>query len=589
MEQIELLPTLAGGLGIALLLGYAAHRTGLSPIIGYLLAGFVVGPQSPGFVANIEYANQLAELGVVLLMFGVGLHFDLHELARVRRLAVPGALLQSLCSVAVGFGLASSYGWSVEAALAFGLAVAFASTVVVTRTLADSHALQSQVGHVAMGWLIVQDLLAVLALVLLPSVSTGESFELQRLFEVFSIAAVKIGALIILVTFVGAKLIPSILQHVAETRSRELFTLSVLVVALGIALLSANFFGVSMALGAFLAGVVVGQSEFSLRAATEALPMRDAFAVLFFVSVGMLFDPLVLWNSLDLVCKTLLLVMVFTPLISLLLILILGYPLRLALSVALSLGQIGEFSFILANLGLRLNILSAEAMDVLVAVAMISICLSPLTQLGVNPLARTISRLPGCRSLMAMRRAFSLSPAVHDDSQPETPLEGFRTVIIGFGPVGQTVARLLAENGIEPTIIEMNHLNISQIREAGFRAVLGDAHHIETLKHAGVENSESLILSASSIPGATELIRVARDLNPKIKIIARTSYLRERETLTRCGADTVFAGEGEVALALAEFILRDLGATPEQMDREREKLRAGLLAGEIRTGGPSPL
>lgn len=578
MHEYDLLLTLTGALASALVLGYITYCIGLSPIVGYLLAGIAVGPKSPGFTANPAIANQLAELGVVLLMFGVGLHFDLKDLARVRRIAIPGAVVQCTISALLGTAVALMFDWDVRSSLVLGLGVAFASTVVVTRLLADSHELQTFVGHVAIGWLIVQDLLAVLALVLLPSIAANASFGAAEIAMVLASAALKIGIVVLTVTVIGGRLIPAVLRHVADTRSRELFTLTVLVIVLGIALASARLFGVSMALGAFLAGVVVGQSDFSLRAATEALPLRDAFAVLFFVSVGMLFDPAVLVAHRPLLLSILALVILVTPLVTSLIILVLGYPLHLALRVGLSFGQIGEFSFILANMARELSLLPIEAMHVLVAVSIFSMSISPLAAYCVNPLATQLRRWHFWRRLSTMRKPFSLVPAATLLDDRVEPDKGFRTVIVGFGPVGQTVARLLSQSGIVPTIIEMNHQSIAEIRERGFRAVLGDATHPETLKRAGIEASLSLILSASSIHGAAEIIRLAREANPKIKVIVRSAYLRERQSLIRSGADTVFAGEGEVAMALAEFILRDLGATADQIDRERDKVRSELFS-----------
>lgn len=577
MHELDIIPTLVGGLGAALLFGYATQRLGMSPIVGYLLAGIVIGPNSPGFTADTAIANQFAEVGIVLLMFGVGLHFDLDELMRVRRIALPGALWQCSLSILFGMLLCLGFGWSTIPAIIFGIAVAFASTVVVTRLLADVNELQTQTGNVAIGWLIVQDLLAVLVLVLLPALASGGALSPQGIAQIVLLAGVKMGLVILGITFVGGRVIPWLLRYVAETRSRELFTLTVLVIVLGIALASAKLFGVSMALGAFLAGVVVGQSDFSLRAASEALPMRDAFAVLFFVSIGMLFDPIVFFQSSSLLIGTLAIVLLGTPLVSFMAILAIGYPLRLALRVALSLAQIGEFSFIVGNLALQQKLLPDEAMHVLVAASIFTISLSPLLQFLVDPVTSLFNRSRWLHPLITMRLPFSLAPAAQSSNKADELEEGFRTVIVGYGPVGKTVARLLQDNGVTPTIIEMNHANLSTIRSDGYRAVLGDANHIETLKHAGVGTSLSLILSASTIRGAAEIIRLARELNPKIKVIVRSAYLRERLPLIEHGADTVFAGEGEVAMALAEYILRDLGATPEQIDRERDRLRTDLL------------
>jgi len=577
MHDLDLLMTMTAGLGAALILGYITHRLGLSPIVGYLLAGVVVGPSTPGFIANAEIANQLAEFGVILLMFGVGLHFDVPELLRVRRIAVPGAVIQCAVSFAAGFVAAITFGWDWNASIVFGLAVALASTVVVTRVLANANELQTQVGSIAIGWLIVQDVLAVLSLVLLPSFAGNQPFSLLSILMVLFWAAIKMAVVAAAIVLLGGKLIPSVLQHVAATKSRELFTLSILVLVLGIALISARLFGISMALGAFLAGVVVGRSDFSLRAASDALPMQDAFAVLFFVSVGMLFDPIVLVQSKLLLVTTLFIVMIVTPLSCLMIMLALGQPIRLSLRVATSLTQIGEFSFIIATLARQLDMLPAEAMNVLVTVSIISISCSPMFQTLVHPIQIGLRRYPRWSALETARVPFSMRPAIVDIPITDSLDALHRTVIVGFGPVGKTLAKLLTRNSIAATIIEMNHSSIQGIRDAGYGAVLGDANHPDTLKKAGIESSLSLILSASTVQSPEQIIKIARELNPMLKVIVRSSYLRDRPDLMRMGADTVFSGEGEVAMALAEYLLKDLGATPEQIDRERDRLRLEIF------------
>lgn len=577
MHDTDLLMTIAVGLGVALLFGYATQRMGLSPIVGYLIAGIVVGPNTPGYEANAELANQFAELGVILLMFGVGLHFDVKELRRVRDLCVPGAIFQCAFTFTLGLLTARFFGWEWYSSIVFAVAIAFSSTVVVTRILADANQLQTHVGNIAIGWLIVQDVLAVLVMVLIPSLAAGNAGEQTNLLWVALVALAKIGAVVLAITWVGGRAIPSILQHVAATKSRELFTLAILVLVLGIALASSKMFGISMALGAFLAGVVVGQSEFSLRAAIDALPMRDAFAVLFFVSIGMLFDPVVFTQAKGMLLVTTCIVIFGTPLVCVLFMLVMGQPLRVALRVGLSLSQIGEFSFIVANLGRQQGLLSDDAMHVLVTVSIVSIALAPAMQWLASPIAIWIRRNPRMHQLEVQRRPFTMQSAAPAESPTETLDSLHRAIIVGYGPVGRTLARLLSENGIAPTIIEMNHGNLGAIRQAGFRGVLGDATHPETLKHAGIDQCSNLILSASSIAGAEELIRTARELNPMIDILVRAAYLREREHLLRVGANTVFAGEGETAMALAEHMLRELGATPDQIDRERERLRSEIF------------
>jgi CPA2 family monovalent cation:H+ antiporter-2 len=571
MHDTELILTLTCGLTAALILGYVTHRLGLSPIVGYLLAGIAVGPHTPGFVADRHLAEQMAEVGVILLMFGVGLHFHFDELLAVRRIAIPGAVLQSLVATGLGALVAWGFAWGWVAGVVFGLALSVASTVVLTRVLADNDDLHSPTGHVAVGWLVVEDLFTVLVLVLLPPLFGGGG-----LGWAIGLAVVKIGLLAAVAVPVGGKLIPRLLRKVAETKSRELFTLTVLVVALGIAVGSSLLFGVSMALGAFLAGMIVGRSDFSLRAAADALPMRDAFAVLFFVSVGMLLEPRYLIAAPLVVLATLAVVLLGKPLAAAAIVLVLGYPVRVALAVAVALGQIGEFSFILAALGTRLGVLPAEATNALVAAAIVSISLNPLLYRAVGPVEAWAARRPRLWRLLTARarNAGVASPKGADETAGR-----YRAVVVGYGPIGRTVCRLLRENGVEPTVVEMNLGTVEKLRREGMVAVYGDASHRETLKAAGVDRADTLVLSSSGLIGAEELVRWARELNPAVRVIARSAYLRDRAALRGAGADEVFAGEGEVALAMSESVLRGLGATAEQIDRERERVRADLFGG----------
>ena len=577
MHEFDIITTLAGGFTAALIFGYICHRIRISPIVGFLVAGIVVGPTTPGFTANGQIAAQLAEIGVVLLLFDVGLHFDLQELGRVRRIALPGALLQCTGSFLATFLMMLWFASSWQEALSMGIAMSFASTVVVTRVLSDVNQLQTPTGNLAIGWLIVQDVLAVLALVLLPNLKGIEGASWFSLIGVLEIAALKIAILIAAVMFLGGRLIPRILHRVAETRSRELFTLTILVIVLGLALVSAKGFGVSMALGAFLAGVVIGQSDFSVRATTDALPMRDAFAALFFVSVGMLFDPVVFFETPGLFGAVLFVAMVLTPALAIGTMLLLGLPLKNALRVGLSFAQIGEFSFIVANLAKRSGLISDSLEHVLVAVSIFSIALSPMLQWSVEPILGFARRSTNLRWLTVSRKPLTSQPAIPTDGLDlEDPASEFRTVVVGYGPVGRTAAKLLDENGIHATIIEMNPGSMEPIRSAGHRVVLGDASHIETLKRAGVDKAQSLILSASNIAQTTDVIRMARLLNPSIQILVRSAYVGNCEVLLQSGADHVIAEESEVALAMAETILRNLGATAEQVDQQRAKLRSEL-------------
>lgn len=573
MHEFHILTTVAGSLGAALVLGYVTQRLGMSPIVGYLLAGIAVGPHTPGFVADLDTAEQFAEIGVILLLFGVGLQFHFKELLAVWRVAVPGAVCQSAVATLLGCLVARYLGWTWSAGLVFGLAISVASTVVLARVLADNNVLHTPTGHIAIGWLVVEDIFTVFLLVLLPMLFGPGAAESANLAGALGISLVKIAILVSVAFFVGGRVIPRLLGHVAATRSRELFTLTVLVLALGIAIGSSLLFGVSMALGAFLAGMVVRQSDFSLRAASDALPMRDAFAVLFFVSVGMLFNPAQLVQEPGLVAATLGIILLGKPVAALAIVLLFGYLPRVALSVAIALAQIGEFSFLLATVGRNLGVLGESGANALIAAAIISISLNPLLYRLIEPLDARAKHGRLWRMLQRKTRR----PAQDVCGAHDTVVSSQdRAVVVGYGPTGSTVARLLRENGIEPVIIELNLDNLRKLRADGFACAYGDALQRETLKGAGVESAVALILSSAGMQGSEEVIRLSRELNPAIRIIARAGYLRDIPALKRAGADEVFSGEGEVALNMTEMILGHLGATPEQIDRERERIRSEL-------------
>ena len=595
-HNIDLILTLAGGLTAALALGFITQKLRLSPIVGYLLAGMVVGPYSPGFVADADTATQFAELGVILLMFGVGLHFHLKDLMAVRSVAVPGAIVQIAAATVLGMLATHFFGWSWTAGAVFGMAISVASTVVLTRVLSDNRAMHTPVGHVAIGWLVVEDLFTILVLVLLPALfppAAAPGAGGASVWATLGMTTLKLGALVVFTLVAGQRLIPLLLAYVARTGTRDLFTLAVLVLALGIAVGAAEFFGASMALGAFLAGMVVGQSDFSARAAAEALPMRDAFAVLFFVSVGMLFDPASLATGWPLMLVTLGIVLVGKPLAALLVVLALGHPLRKAVSVAVALAQIGEFSFILASMGTALGVLPPEAGNALVVAAVVSITINPLLYKGIDPMMKALAR-----------RGIGVARAGGDGDTPVPPPgdNAHRVVLIGYGPVGRAIARILRDNDMDVVVVEMNIDTVRELRELreqaareagegeggdadgtahaphdshdghGLAAVHGDATQAEILRHAGLEQAEALIISTAIAP-AREIIEVARGVNPRARILIHTTYLREAEALRAGGAEVVFSGEGAVALSLSTFLLRELGATDEQVDAERRRIR----------------
>ncbi len=575
-HNIDLILTLTGGLTAALGLGFVTQKLRLSPIVGYLLAGILVGPFTPGFVADNEIATQFAEIGVILLMFGVGLHFHLKDLIAVRKVAIPGALVQIAVATALGALVTRMFGWSWTAGIVFGMAISVASTVVLTRVLADNRALHTPSGHIAIGWLIVEDLFTILVLVLLPALfGRGEEADGAGVLATLGWALIKLTALIGFALIAGQRIIPWFLGYVARTGSRDLFTLAVLVLALGIAVGSAQLFGASMALGAFLAGMIVGQSEFSARSASDALPMRDAFAVLFFVSVGMLFDPTKLAEGWPLMLATLGVIVIGKPLAAFLVVLVFGRPLRSALSIAVALAQIGEFSFILASLATGLNILPPEATSALVVASVISITLNPLLYKGIEPAVRWLES-----------KGIALeAKALPTEEMPEIDEAAHRVIVVGYGPVGRTLSRILRDNGIQVVVIETNLETVRELRAKGELAVYGDASLREVLHHAGIEQADGLIIAASGAP-AQAIVKAARELNPKIRVLSRAAYLRESPKLREAGANAVFSSEGEVALAMTAFLMRQLGATDEQIDRERDRVRAELF--EVDNRSPRP-
>lgn len=569
----DLIFTLTVGLFAALILGLLSQKLKLSPIVGYLLAGVLVGQHTPGIVVHQDLAKEMAEIGVILLMFGVGLHFHFKELLAVKRIAIPGAVVQS--AVATGLSMVMMhqfFGWSWTEGAVFGMAIAVASTVVLTRVLVDNRHLHTPVGHIAIGWLVVEDIFTVFILVLIPAVfGSGGNLTFLGISGALGLTAVKIAALVAFTFFIGGWAIPRFLTTIAKTGSRELFTLAVLVLALGIAVGASKLFGVSMELGAFLAGMVVARSEFSTRAATDALPMKDAFGVLFFVSVGMLFDFRSVAENPWLAVATLAIVVIGKPLAALAICAILRAPLRTSLAVSVVLGQIGEFSFIVGTIGKKYGLVSDEAFNALVTTAICSITITPLLYRAVGPIERWIMRHPGMRKILAAKA-----------NEQRGEIDRFvqldqRAVIVGHGPVGSTVGHLLRDNGIEPVFIEMNVETVKKLRRGNRPAVHGDASHSETLVAAGIETAAILVISASSVEAGSEIIRVAKALNPRIRVFVRTGYLREAGELRAAGADGVFTGEGEVALAMTAAVLENFNATPEQIERERKRVRDELF------------
>lgn len=577
MHDLDLILNLTVGLSLGLVLGFVTHRFGLSPILGYLLAGVLVGPHTPGFVADPKLASQFAEIGVILLMFGVGLHFHMKDLLAVRWIAIPGAVGQSVIATALGTLVAVAFGWSASAGVVLGIAISVASTVVLIRVLLDNNALETPAGHVAVGWLIVEDIFTVIILVMLPALVT--SFQVggppMGILSALGIAVLKLGVLVVLMLFFGARLVPWLLTQVARSRSKELFTLTVLVLALAIATGSALFFGASMALGAFLAGMVVSQSSVSHQAAADALPMRDAFAVLFFVSVGMLFDPHFIVAEPWLVLSVLAVILVAKPIAALLIVTVLGYSVRTALTVAIGLAQIGEFSFILAEVARRLGVLPQEGQTVLVAGALISISLNPLLFRAVGPVEKWLRGRPGLWHALNRRAEARGREASTKTAAALAQDEGkIRAIVVGFGPVGQTLAQIVRDFNVTPVIIDLNVDTVATVSASGQPAIYGDASQREVLQGAGIEKAKYLLVTLPDMASRIPVILSARSINPDVKIFVRARHIAERDELEKLGATAVCYEEAEVAVGLAEFLLREVGADDRRIEEEADKIRA---------------
>lgn len=571
MENLDFVITLAVSLSAAVLFGFLAQKIGLSPIIGYLLAGIAVGPYTPGVFANREVAEALSTVGIILLMFGVGLNFHVKELLSVWKIAVPGAIGQSLAAIGVTSVVLRFSGWDWTSGLVLGIAVSVASTVVLVRVLSDFHELNTPSGRVAVGWLVVEDIFTVIILVLLPALFGKPNVNSSQLPLKVVLTLVEIAALIAIIFFVGGRLLPKLLKSVARSRSGELFTLSILTIALGIAVISAKVFGTSIALGAFLAGMVVGRSEFGLRAASEALPLRDAFAVLFFVSIGMLLNPVYLLHHPLSIGIMLLIILIGKPLAAFLIVVAFRYPVKLALTCAFALAQIGEFSFIMAMTGRELKILPESAVNTIVAASILSISANPLLFRLVKPLNSFIAGSTLLSRIFSTHDQSEIAESKELKEEHEPKRE--RVIIVGFGAVGKTLTGLLKRKNIDITIIEMNIDTIHKLRSLRIHAIYGDALHRTVLEKAGLLYSISLILSGTMSNGE-EIVRTAKSLNPQIKILARATFLKEKEPLIRAGADHVFIGEEELALAMIDYVLKEMGELPGRIESERDKFKA---------------
>ncbi|WP_395701765.1 YbaL family putative K(+) efflux transporter [Aquabacterium sp.] len=565
-HAVPLITTLAAGFGLAFVLGLVAVKLKLPALVGYLVAGILIGPATPGFVADVKLASEIAEIGIMLLMFGVGLHFSLQDLLAVRRIALPGAVVQMVFATALGAGAALYWGWALPGALVFGLALSVASTVVLLKALEAQHLLETPNGRIAVGWLVVEDLAMVLVLVLLPPIGqmlgaapTGAPAGQGpvaggALWLSLGKTLLAVAAFVALMLLLGRRFFPWLLWQVTRTGSRELFTLCVVMAAITIAYGSAKLFGVSFALGAFFAGMVLRESEFSHRAAEETLPLRDAFAVLFFVSVGMLFDPAILLQQPLQVLGVVLIIVLGKSIAAALLVLGLGYPLNTALAVSASLAQIGEFSFILAGLGVSLGLLSPQGQSLILAGALISIAINPLVFSAIEPLQRWLrARSPLARKLEQ-----------RDDPLAELPQDTDRrylahqVVLVGYGRVGRRIAQLLREQGLPFVVADENRELVEQLRAEGQAAVFGDAAVPETLVQAHIADARMLVIATPQTLLVRQMVDTARGLNPQIEVIVRSHNAQEAELIERDGLGTVFVGERELAQAMGRHVLARL-------------------------------
>jgi len=554
-HDISLITTLAAGFGLALILGFIAVRLKLPALVGYLVAGIAIGPATPGFVADAQIASQLAEVGVMLLMFGVGLHFSVDDLLAVRKIALPGAVVQMLVAAALGAAVSSFWDWPLGASVVFGISLSVASTVVLLKALESRGLLETANGRIAVGWLVVEDLAMVLVLVLLPALApslggrAGDSGRGMGLTILITLA--QVGGFVAFMLVVGRRLFPWLLWQVAKTGSRELFTLCVIAAAVSIAYGSSAVFGVSFALGAFFAGMVLRESQFSARAAEETLPLQDAFAVLFFVSVGMVFDPKVLVEEPVHLLITLGVILVGKSVAAIGVVLLLRYPIRTAVIVAASLAQVGEFSFILAGLGMSLGLLPKEGHDLILAGALISIALNPLMFALVGPLERWFERHP----VMSARLEPSSNPLSELPTSTEARYLSKHVVLVGWGRVGKHIGQELAQKGVPFVVAESNREFVEALRQQGTAAVWGDATDPAVLIQAHIRDASALVIATPETVHVRVMVETARAVNPRIEVIVRSHNLEEAELLERDGAGKVFVGEHELGKAMVGFVL----------------------------------
>ena len=560
-HNVDLIILLAFGFGLALIFGYLAARLRLPPLIGYLIAGIIISPNTPGIVADIQLANQLAELGVMFLMFGVGMHFSLNDLLQVRRIALPGAILQIAVATLLGIGVSMLWGWSFGSALVFGLSLSCASTVVLLKALGDRGLLNSVNGKIAVGWLLVEDLVMVLVLVLLPATAVllgGEPMtahaESGNIWLTLGLTLLKVAGFIAFMLIVGKRLVPLIMQFVARLGSRELFTLTVVAAAVSIAFGAYKVFGVSMALGAFFAGMVVKESDFSHRAEEETLPLREIFSILFFVSVGMLFDPSILWEQPEHVLAVVGIIMVGKTIAAMALVLFFRYPINTALTVGASLAQIGEFSFILATLGVSLKLLSLEGQNLILAGALISITLNSFIFSAIEPIQNWIRE----RSSLARLLERSGDPlAMLPDEVSQDYLRD-QVVIVGHGEVGRRITKTLMAEEIKVVIAEENREIVENLREKGIAAVSGVATEPGVLIQAHIQHARLLVLSPMDILDIHKIVDIAKTLNPQIQVLICAESKQEAEVIRKENIGEVYLAKEEMAKNMSNHILNQI-------------------------------
>jgi len=555
-HDLTLITTIAAGFGLALIFGFIAERCKLPALVGYLFAGILIGPATPGFVADVSIASQLSEIGVMLLMFGVGLHFSINDLLSVKKIALPGAVIQMTISTVLGMWLANWWGWTLGEGLIFGLALSCASTVVLLKALESRGILASMNGKIAVGWLVVEDLITVLVLVLMPplaSILGGVTTESGStpLWQTISFTLLQVTGFIVLMLVVGKRMLPWILWQVAKTGSRELFTLSVISAAIGIAYGAALIFSVSFALGAFFAGMVMRESEFSHRAAEESLPLRDAFAVLFFVSVGMLFEPTILLTKPLNVLAVVAIIVFGKSIVAMVITLAFRYPLNTALTVAASLAQIGEFSFILAGLGVSLGMLPVEGMSLILAGALISIAFNPLVFSVIKPLKTCVLGISETARHYEKRiDQFSELPM----NTERKYLKG-QVVLVGYGRVGKKIATALREKNVAFVVADENRELVEALRKTGIQAVFGDASELAVLIQAHIANASMLVIATPDSINIRKMVETAKTLQPEIQIVIRTRNESESNLLKAESAGKVFYEKEELANSMCKFII----------------------------------